>query len=84
MFLHLGSDYVVPLKNVIAITDMKNVKSGINQEFIKAKRSQKVVIDISEGNPKSFVITDKKIYLSAISALTLKKRADHVPESEEE
>ena len=41
-------------------------------------RSKKFIIDISENDPKSFVITDKKIYLSAISSVTLKKRADNL------
>jgi hypothetical protein len=84
MFLHLGSDRVIPLKNIIAITDMKIVKSGINQNFIKLKRDEKVVEDISEGNGKSFIITDKKVYLSAISTLTLKKRAEFIQEDIDE
>jgi hypothetical protein len=84
MFLHLGSDRVIPLKNIIAITDMKIVKSGINQNFIQLKRDEKVVEDISEGNGKSFIITDKKVYLSAISTLTLKKRAEFIQEDQED
>lgn len=84
MFLHLGSDRVIPLKNIIAITDMAIVKSGINQDFIKLKRSKKVVEDISEGNAKSFIITDKKVYLSAISTITLKKRAETIREDIDE
>jgi len=84
MFLHLGSDKVVPLKNIIAITDMKILKSGINQNFIKIKRSEKVVEDISEDNAKSFIIADNKVYLSAISTLTLKKRAETLREDSDE
>ena len=84
MFLHLGNDTVVPLKNIIAITDMKIVKSGINQNFIKIKNSEKVVEDISEGNAKSFIIADHKVYLSAISTLTLKKRADNFKDDSDE
>ena len=84
MFLHLGSDSVVPLKNIVAITDMKIVKSGINQEFIKLKCNDKLVEDISEGNAKSFIITDNKVCLSAISTLTLKKRAEYIREDTEE
>lgn len=84
MFLHLGSDRVIPLKNIIAITDMKIVKSGINQNFIQLKRNEKVVEDISEGNGKSFIISDKKVYISAISTLTLKKRAETIQEDIDE
>lgn len=84
MFLHLGSDRVIPLKNIIAITDMKIVKSGINQNFIKLKTSQNLVENISEGSAKSFIITDKKVYLSAISTITLKKRAESMREEIDE
>lgn len=83
MFLHLGSDYVIPLKSIVAITDMNAVKATINQEFIDEKRQQHLVVDIAKGQAKSLVITDKKVYLSAISAVTLKKRAGFILESEE-
>ena len=77
MFLHLGSDVSVALNDVIAINDYSYLKT-INKEFLKNMRSKKFIIDISENDPKSFVITDKKIYLSAISSVTLKKRADNL------
>ena len=77
MFLHLGSDISVALKDVIAINDYSYLKT-INKEFLKNMRSKKFIIDISDNDPKSFVITDKKIYLSAISSITLKKRADNL------
>ena len=75
MFLHLGADMVVPLRDVIAITDLKTAKSGINSDFIKKMRDEKKVLDVSENDAKSFIITTNKVYLSAISSLTLKKRA---------
>ena len=77
MFLHLGSDISVALKDVIAINDYSYLKT-VNKEFLKNMRSKKFIIDISDNDPKSFVITDKKIYLSAISSITLKKRADNL------
>ncbi|MCC5467429.1 extracellular matrix regulator RemB [Pelosinus baikalensis] len=75
MFLHLGADMVVPLRDVISITDLKSKRSGINKEFINKMRDEKKVFDVSENDPKSFIITTNKVYLSAISSLTLKKRA---------
>jgi hypothetical protein len=77
MFLHLGADMVVPLRDVISITDLKSARSGINKDFIKKMRDEKKVFDVSENDPKSFIITTNKVYLSAISSLTLKKRAGH-------
>ena len=75
MFLHLGADMVVPLRDVIAITDLKSAKSGINKDFLNKMQDDKKIIDVSEKNAKSFIITNKTVYLSAISSLTLKKRA---------
>ncbi|MCE5285251.1 MAG: DUF370 domain-containing protein [Pelosinus sp.] len=81
MFLHLGADTVVLLKNVVAIADLKMVKSNINNDFLENMRANKLVIDISDNNAKSIVIADEVVYLSAISSLTLKKRAGNVFEN---
>ena len=75
MFLHLGADTVIPLKEVIAIADLKETKGSINKEFLTTMHEEQMIVDISGKNPKSFIITDKVVYLSAISSLTLKKRA---------
>ena len=77
MFLHLGADTVIPVRDVIAITDYKSSRSDINDEFIQTMREEQIIVDVSENNPKSFVVTDKIVYLSAISALTLKKRSSY-------
>lgn len=83
MFLHLGADTVIPLSEVIAITDLKTVRSSNNRIFLNRMREKKQVIDISLNNPKSFVVTEKVVYLSAISSITLKKRAGSIPEADE-
>lgn len=75
MFLHLGADIVVPLRDVIAITDLKSGKLGINKAFLDKMQDEKKIIDVSEKKAKSFIITGKAVYISAISSLTLKKRA---------
>ena len=77
MFLHLGGDVVIPFRDVVAIFDMEiRNQSRSTDEFLKVVQEEGFVKDISDGNPKSFVITNKYVYLSAISSLTLKKRAD--------
>lgn len=75
MFLHLGADTVITIRDVISITYIKKSKSNINKEFLSNAYKNKKVIDISENNPKSFIVTNSGVYLSAISSLTLKKRA---------
>lgn len=78
MFLHLGSDTIIPLKEVISITAYKKGKSEINKEFIDLMVEERMIKDVSEGNPKCFIVTDKIVYVSAISSTTLKKRAHNL------
>lgn len=84
MFLHLGADTVIPLRNVIAIFDLKIAGSAITEKYIKKMKSLNKTIDISDNNAKSFIITDQNVYLSAISSQTLKKRAGHITVGDEE
>lgn len=78
MFLHLGTDTVVALKDVISISDYRSFRSASNRDFIKKMHNDNAVIDISGNDPKSFVVVGEKVYLSAISSLTLKKRAENM------
>ncbi|CVK18594.1 MULTISPECIES: extracellular matrix regulator RemB [Sporomusa] len=83
MFLHIGADTVIPLRSVIAILDFKITGSAVTDQYMKNSKSTNKVIDISDNNAKSFVITDQNVYLSAISSQTLKKRAGYIPVDEE-
>lgn len=76
MFLHIGADKIVPLKNIIVISTLKDKNAIINKEFLKTMQEEEMLVDIGQNNAKSFIVTEEKVYLSAISALTLKKRAD--------
>lgn len=77
MFLHLGSDVMVPVKDVLAIYDYKTMEFETNQKMLETMMREKEVVEISK-EAKSFIFTDDKIYLSVISSLTLKKRAQSV------
>ncbi|MGE4283115.1 MAG: extracellular matrix regulator RemB [Clostridia bacterium] len=83
MFLHLGGDVVVRLKNVIAIMDLETTTiSKISKEFLTIAEEEGFIENISEDLPKSFIITEvdkkSKIYLSPISSVTLYKRASYI------
>ncbi|WP_350343682.1 extracellular matrix/biofilm biosynthesis regulator RemA family protein [Proteinivorax tanatarense] len=72
MFLHLGGSTVISLKGVIGIFDYSLTKTNhVNNYFNNGKK----IIKICEDDEfKSFIITNKEIYLSPIAANTLKKR----------
>ena len=81
MFLHLGENVVVPIKDVIGIFDLQSTKySSDTNQFLRMAEEDGFVERITKENPKSFVIAEvdknSKIYLSPISSTTLTKRTD--------
>lgn len=79
MFLHVGTDVVVSLKNIVAILDARSSREAeATRQFLSLRKSGHRVLDISGGEPKSIVVTDEEVYLSPISSTTLKKRTDHM------
>lgn len=90
MFLHIGGDYIVFIKDIIAIVDMD--KSTISQDtrnFLKTSEEEGFIVNVVENElPKSIIITQSKhksmVYLSPISTSTLMKRYRKLEQSIEE
>lgn len=85
MFLHIGGDIVIPVKNIIAIFDIESTTiSKDTREFLKIAEEEGFVESISHDLPKSFIIAEiekmSKIYLSPISSITLQKRSGYIAE----
>ncbi|MCL6557300.1 MAG: DUF370 domain-containing protein [Firmicutes bacterium] len=79
MFLHLGGDVIIPMKDVIAILNVRAQHSPITQEFLEIARGEKTVHVVAErGKEKSFILTRKQVFVSPISCSTLKKRAETI------
>ncbi|HHW06802.1 MAG TPA: DUF370 domain-containing protein [Clostridia bacterium] len=78
MYLHIGNEISIPLRKIIAIIDLETADpTGRLQELIElAERQQKVNVTAGKSDPKSCIITDDRLYLSSISALTLARRAE--------
>lgn len=81
MYLHLGGDVVVNLKDVIAIMDLDvTTVSKITREFLTVAEEEGFVINVSDDLPKSYVLTERdnesRLYVSPISSATLLKRAN--------
>ncbi|WP_066505230.1 extracellular matrix regulator RemB [Abyssisolibacter fermentans] len=89
MFLHLGKNFVIPIKDVIAIVDAEALsKSDDTKNFFKIAEEEEFIYKISDDDIKSYIITEKVIkdkkekkvrksiiYCSNISTITLYKRA---------
>lgn len=83
MYLYLGQETVVPLRDVVGVFDMDNTTvSKSTREFLTQAEQQGRVVTVSEELPKSFVVcrhkedNDSTVYISQISCATLLKRAD--------
>lgn len=78
MYLHLGSDCMVKNSEIIAIFNLRSPQSDIYEEYVQKSRGLYEVVDLSEKEEdrSSCILTPGVIYISPISAMTLKKRAE--------
>lgn len=79
MFLHIGTDTEIPIKNIVCIIDLEKYNSKtLNKNFNASNK----ILKTSNKNYKSMIITNKLgenlIYLTPISTLTLKKRINGI------
>lgn len=80
MYLHLGQDTVVLQKEIVGIFDIENSSlSKHTKAFLRQAELEGRVITVSYEMPKSFIVCQHEgktvVYISQISAQTLKKRA---------
>ncbi len=78
IYLHIGNNYSVDIRDIIGIFDMDNttVTNTTKKLLDKAEREKRLFLATYEL-PKTFIITSKKIYISQLSANTLKKRIEN-------
>ena len=77
MYIHLGDNFVVPSKEVVMILDRQSSQdSPIVTEFLKKQKGK--IVQLTNGEAKSVIVTMNKIYFSPLSSSTLKKRAQFV------
>lgn len=79
MYLHLGEDTAVGADGIIGIFDIENTSvSKHTKEFLASAGKSCLVKNVSYDMPKSFIICSENktcsVYISPISAATLKKR----------
>lgn len=79
MFVHIGADVEIMVRDLIGIFDINSIdNSKISKEFLKVAQEEGFISIVSEDEIKSVVITEEKgknvIYLSPISSATLQKR----------
>ena len=75
MYIHIGGDISLPADKIIGIFDIE--KTSVNKEvnlYLKKLQKAGKIYYVSYDMPKSFVVTEKKVYITNVSVFTLKKR----------
>jgi len=83
MYLYLGGDRAIALRELIGIFDLDTVTvSKHSRDFLAQAQKQGRVHDAGGGLglPKSFVLTDQGVCLSPLNSATLQKRVDSLLE----
>ena len=76
MFLHLGGEITVKADDVIGIFDIEECSvSRTTAEFLNFCQKKGVVVNVSSEMPKSFIVTDKNVFISNVSNRTIALRA---------
>lgn len=76
MYLYLGGDTAVLSEKIIGIFDMdtSTVNKATRDYLSKAEKGKKVIY-VNYELPKSFIVTDDKIYVCPLNTSTLLKRS---------
>lgn len=76
MFLHLGDSTVVNTKEIIGIFDMDtSTVNKATRNYLNLAEKNKKIVYVNYDLPKSFVVTNDKIFVCPLNTSTLYKRA---------
>lgn len=79
MYLHLGNDISVPMKEIVGIFDIEKVtvQKYMNEYLSFCQKNGKIYY-VSLDMPKSIIICTNMVYISNVSCLTLRRRFDEI------
>ncbi|HAI21058.1 MAG TPA: hypothetical protein DCM14_04075 [Clostridiales bacterium UBA8153] len=76
MYLHIGADACVAMRDVVAIISHKLMElSPVNREFIGSAEAERRVFRSADGRFASAVVTTTAVYLTPTTPATLVRRA---------
>lgn len=82
MYLHLGTDVIIRTRDILGIFDLDtSTISRRTRDYLRKAELEGRVINVNRELPKSFIVTVGQrptIYISQISASTLKKRSGYI------
>ncbi len=75
MYLFLGGDISVKSDDIIGIFDIERCSvSRTTAEYLNFCQKNGRIVNVSDDMPKSFIVCDKKTYISNVSNSTINKR----------
>ena len=75
MYIHLGENTVITDEKIIGIFDMDtSTVNKATRDYLSAAEKNGKIVYVNFELPKSFIVTDDKIYVSPINTSTLNKR----------
>ena len=82
MYLHLGQECIIRTKEILGIFDLdSSTLSKHTRDYLARAEKEGRVVNVTAELPKSFIVTTgekAKVYISQISAATLKKRSGYI------
>ncbi|MCL2035892.1 MAG: DUF370 domain-containing protein [Oscillospiraceae bacterium] len=78
-YLYLGNDITVHTDNLIGIFDIERVTVNRDvNEYLRVEQKSGRIYYVSLDLPKSFAVTDERVYITNVSVATLKKRKNRI------
>ena len=77
MLLHIGEGTLVRSRNVIGFFDLDGSSGEITREFLHTKEKDGVTEMLTTDIPRSFVLTDEKVYITRLSTAALRGRGEN-------
>lgn len=80
VLLHLGGDVIVPVADVVVILEADGTGDmSATRDYLSSMHASGKLENLSNGEPKSVVICNDAVYVSPISAATLRRRVGQIP-----
>ncbi len=81
MYLHIGGEYQIALRYILAIYDLDEITREDNEislEYLANLENSNILDSVSPELPRSLIITFDRAYLSPISTHALKERIQNI------
>jgi len=77
MLLHIGEGTLVRDRNVIGFFDLDGTSGDVTKGFLHTKEKDGVTEMLTTDIPRSFVVTDEKVYITRLSTSALRGRGEN-------